>query len=70
MLGQTIEKELQNLDPDGCSGHLSFILDLLEKNGFRQGYLRGNWITEKFKDIVERYKLVVHKEGPRELNAE
>ena len=38
-LGQKIERELQNLDADGCSGHLSFILHLLEQNGFRQGYL-------------------------------
>ena len=60
-LGQKIEKELQKLDPDGCSGHLSLILHLLEKNGSRQGYLRENWRTEKFKDIIERYELVVHK---------
>ncbi len=64
MLGQKIEKELQELDPDGCSGHLSLILHLLEKNGSRQGYLRENWSTEKFKDIIERYELVVHKGGP------
>ena len=64
-LGQRIEKELQNLDPDGCSGHLSFILHLLEKNGFRQDYLRENWSTERFKDIIEQYELVVHKRSPR-----
>ena len=70
MLGQKIEKELQELDPDGCSGHLSLILHLLEKTGYRQGYLLENWSTEKFKDIIERYELVVHKEGARELDAE
>jgi hypothetical protein len=63
-LGQKIEKELQNLDPDGCSGHLSLILHLLEKNRFRQDYLRENWNTEKFKDIIEQYELVVHKGAP------
>ena len=56
-----VSAELQKLDPDGCSGHLSLILHLLEKNGSRQGYLRENWRTEKFKDIIERYELVVHK---------
>jgi len=61
MLGQKIEKELQELDPDGCSGHLSFILHLLEKHGSRQGYLREDWSTKKFKDIIERYELVMHK---------
>jgi len=70
VLGQRIEKELQKLDPGGCSGHLSYILRLLEKNGFREGYLRQDWSREKFKDIIERYELVVHKKGPRELNAE
>ena len=66
MLGQKIEKELQMLDADGCSGHLSFILYLLEKNGFRQGYLRENWSTEKFKDVIERHGLVVHRRKKRE----
>lgn len=66
MLGQKIEKELQELDPDGCSGHLSFILHLLEKNGFRKGYLRENWSTEKFKNLIERYELVVHRQEKRE----
>ena len=66
MLGQKIEKELQKLDADGCSGHLSFILHLLEKNGFRQGYLGENWSTAEFKDIIEQYELVVHRRERRE----
>jgi Fe-S-cluster containining protein len=64
MLGQKIEKELQKLDPDGCSGHLSCILHLLEKNGFRQSYLGENWSTEEFREIIERYELVLHKGAP------
>jgi Fe-S-cluster containining protein len=69
VLGQKIEKELQELDPGGCSGHLSFILRLLEKNGFQEGYLRQNWSTEKFKAIIERYELVVHRREKREREA-
>ena len=65
-LGQKIERELQNLDADGCSGHLSFILHLLEQKGFRQGYLHENWSKEKFKDIIERHELVVHSREKRE----
>ena len=65
VLGQKIEKELQNLDPVGCSGHLSFILHLLEMETFRRGYLKGSWKVEDFTDIIKRYELVVHKEGPR-----
>jgi hypothetical protein len=60
MLGQKIERELQELDPDGCSGHLSFILHLLEREPFRRGYLKGSWKVEDFRDIIESYELVVH----------
>ena len=64
VLGQKMEKELQKLDPEGCSGHLSFILHLLEKEPFRRGYLKGSWNVEDFRDIIEGYDLVVHrKEG-------
>lgn len=61
VVGQKIEKELQGLDAEGCSGHLSYILHLLEKNGLHEDYLRENWSTEEFKDLIERYELVVHK---------
>jgi hypothetical protein len=63
MTGQKIERELQQLDPHGCSGHLSFILDLLAQEGFRRGYLREYWETEDFKETLKRYELVVHKPG-------
>ena len=63
VLGQKLEKELQNLEPGGCSGHLSFILHLLEQERFRWSYLKGSWKVEDFWDIVERFDLVVHK-GP------
>jgi len=64
VLGQQREKELQELDPEGCSGHLSFILHLLEKEPFRRGYLKGSWNVEDFRAIIERYELVVHRGGP------
>ena len=66
VLGQKMEKELQELDLEGCSGHLSFILDLLEKEPFRRGYLKGSWKVEDFRDIIELYGLVVHRREKRE----
>ena len=63
VLGQKIEKEVQRLDPDGCSGHLSFVHDLLENQTFLRVYLGGDWNAELFEDIIERYELVVHREG-------
>lgn len=64
VLGQRAERQLQELDPEGCSGHLSFILHLLEQGSFRQGYLQGSWQVEDFRDLLERYGLVVHRGGP------
>ena len=66
VLGQKMEKELQELDLEGCSGHLSFILDLLEKEPFRRGYLKGSWKVEDFRDIIELYGLVVYRREKRE----
>ena len=63
-LGQRIEQELQNQDPNGCSGHLSFILHLLEKEPFRRSYLQGSWRVDDFTDLIERYELVLHKGAP------
>ncbi len=65
VLGQRIEKELQNVDPGGCSGHLSYVLDLLDNKAFRRGYLRGKWNAEDFRDFIERYQLVFHKRDRR-----
>lgn len=66
VLGQQKEKELQQLDPEGCSGHLSFILHLLEQEEFCRNYLKGNWQVEDFRDIIEPYLLVVHSREKRE----
>ena len=63
-LGQRIEQELQNQDPNGCSGHLSFILHLLEKEPFRRSYLQGSWRVDDFTDLIERYELVLHRGAP------
>ena len=66
VLGQKAEKELQELDPEGCSGHLSFILHLLENEEFCRNYVKGRWRREDFREFIERYKLVVHRREERE----
>ena len=65
LASRTIEI-LQDLDPAGCSGHLSFILYLLEKEEFRRAYLEGRWNRGWFQKLVERYQLAVHtnRNGP------
>jgi uncharacterized protein len=59
LASRTIEM-LQELDPAGCSGHLSFILYLLEKQEFRRTYLEGRWNRDSFQRLVERYQLALH----------
>jgi Fe-S-cluster containining protein len=65
LASRTIEI-LQDLDPAGCSGHLSFILYLLEKQEFRRAYLEGRRKRGRFQKLVERYQLAVHtnRSGP------
>jgi len=65
LASRTIEM-LQDLDPAGCSGHLSFILYLLEKQEFRRAYLEGRRKRGSFQKLVERYQLAVHtnRSGP------
>jgi len=60
----TIEA-LQDLDPAGCSGHLSFILHLLDKKEFRRAYLQGMWNPGTFQKLVERYQVTVHADRRR-----
>jgi uncharacterized protein len=59
LASRTIEV-LQDLDPAGCSGHLSFILYLLEKQEFRRAYLQRVWNPGNFQELLERYQLALH----------
>jgi hypothetical protein len=59
LAGRTIEI-MQDLDPAGCSGHLSFILHLLDNKEFRCAYLQGIWDPGRVQKLVERYQLTVH----------
>jgi Fe-S-cluster containining protein len=59
LASQTIQV-LQELDQAGCSGHLSFILNLLDKREFRRAYLQGVWNAGNFQELVELYQLALH----------
>jgi uncharacterized protein len=41
---------IQALDADGCFGHLSHILPLLQEPGFRKTYLSGDYALSKISD--------------------
>lgn len=63
-LARQTEREIQRLDPWGCSGHISFILHLLEKKPLRRSYLRGDWDPANLRTLLERYELVLHRGSP------
>jgi len=54
-------KALQELDCHGCSGHLSFILHLLQMKDFRRAYCKGALQFERFKNYLVRYQVVPHR---------
>ena len=64
LAAQTIHA-LQDLDPAGCSGHVSFILHLLDKVEFRRVYHQGLWNPGNFQRLLERYQLTLHAEKVR-----
>ena len=61
MLAREAEESVRALDPNGCSGHLSHILLLLDRDGFRRGFLKGKWNPEKHADWIRKHDLQVHE---------
>lgn len=60
------ENSVKALDPHGCSAHLSYILHLLDRDGFRRAYLKGTWNPEKYAEWIRKYDLQVHSLRPLE----
>jgi hypothetical protein len=51
---------MQRLDRTGYSGHISFILHLLEKPGFRKLYLSGGFDPGKIAKFGKTHGLVIN----------
>ncbi|MCG2757626.1 MAG: hypothetical protein L6263_04270, partial [Desulfobacteraceae bacterium] len=56
----TISK-LQQLDDTGYSGHMSFILYLLEKSGFRKAYLGGKFNPGKIMNFGKSHGIIINR---------
>ncbi len=54
-------REMQELDISGYSGHLSFILHLLGKSGFRKVYESGGFDPGKIIDFGKTYGIVINR---------
>ena len=63
-LGHRFRDELQCLDPVGYSGHLSFVLGLLEESGFRECWSAGRAKPSAITTLIRKYKLVIHQSLP------
>ncbi|MBU2522311.1 MAG: YkgJ family cysteine cluster protein [Proteobacteria bacterium] len=56
----TISK-LQQLDDTGYSGHMSFILYLLDKSGFRKAYLGGKFNPGKIISFGKSHGIIINR---------
>lgn len=56
-----IVKEIQRLDSNGYSGHISYILYLLDDRNFRESYLRGRFEPEKIASFGRSHKIVINR---------
>lgn len=54
-------REIQQLDDNGYSGYLSFILYLLNRSDFRKTYLLGKFHPEKIVKFAMKHKLSINR---------
>lgn len=57
---QTMEK-MQRLDSNGYSGHISYILHLIDDRNFRELYLRGNFEPQKIAEFGRSHKIFINR---------
>lgn len=57
---QTI-KEMQRLDSNGYSGHISYILYLLDNRNFREAYLSGRFEPQKIAAFGRSHKIFINR---------
>jgi Fe-S-cluster containining protein len=60
-LGNKAVKEMQRLDDTGYSGHISFILHLLNKPKFRKTYLSGRFDPERIKNFGIGHDILINR---------
>ena len=56
----TISK-MQQIDDTGYSGHMSFILYLLDKSGFRKAYLGGKFNPGKIMNFGKSHGIIINR---------
>ena len=59
-LGNEAIRQLQQLDRTGYSGHLSFILYMLEMPAFRSGYLEGEFKPQEIMHFGKSHGIIIN----------
>jgi Fe-S-cluster containining protein len=54
-------REIQKLDDSGYSGHISFIIHLLEDLSFRKLYLSGGFAPEEIMKFGKTHRLIINR---------
>ncbi|MBW2163388.1 MAG: YkgJ family cysteine cluster protein [Deltaproteobacteria bacterium] len=60
LANQTVKK-MQKLDSSGYSGHISYILCLLDKEEFRKIYLQGKFKPQKIADFGQSHGILINR---------
>jgi Fe-S-cluster containining protein len=64
LASQTVKK-IQRLDFSGYSGHISYILYLLDRGEFRKFYLRGKFKPQKIADFGRSHGILINRSVTR-----
>jgi len=59
-IGRQIREKIQQLDAAGYSGHISYILYLLDKESFRKHYLSGKSDPKKIIDFGRSHGILIN----------
>ncbi len=54
-------KRMQRLDSNGYSGHISYILYLLDDRNFRESYLRGRFEPQKIAEFGRSHNIFINR---------
>ena len=58
---RTTVREIQQIDNTGYSGHISYILQLLDDASFRKLYLSGGFAPERIKQFGKGHGLIINR---------
>jgi uncharacterized protein len=67
---QTAIRKLQELDDTGYSGHISFVLALLEYQNFLDFYRSGAFNPELIAPFGRKYRLVINRIATKAIRRE